>query len=51
MIRQECLDALAASVSLKDRVAAIAERVMRGEIGFEPALGERAALLAGGPHR
>jgi phosphoserine phosphatase len=49
MIGQECIDELAASVGLKDRVAAITERAMRGEIAFEPALRERVALLAGVP--
>jgi phosphoserine phosphatase len=49
MIGQECIDELADSVGLKDRVAAITERAMRGEIAFEPALRERVALLAGLP--
>ena len=49
MIRQECIDALAANVGLKNRVAAITERAMRGEIAFEPALRERLAPLAGVP--
>jgi phosphoserine phosphatase len=47
MIGQECIDELADFVGLKDRVAAITERAMRGEIAFEPALRERVALLAG----
>jgi phosphoserine phosphatase len=45
MIEQECIDELADTVGLKDRVAAITERAMRGEIAFEPALRERVALL------
>jgi len=45
MIAQECIDELAAYVGLKDHVAAITERAMRGEIAFEPALRERVALL------
>jgi phosphoserine phosphatase len=45
MIGQECIDELAAFVGLKDHVAAITERAMRGEIEFEPALRERVALL------
>lgn len=45
MIGQECIDELAAFVGLKDYVAAITERAMRGEIEFEPALRERVALL------
>jgi phosphoserine phosphatase len=49
MIRQECLDELAAYAGLKDHVAAITERAMRGEIAFEPALRERVALLRGLP--
>lgn len=47
MIGQECIDELAAEVGLKERVAAITERAMRGELAFEPALRERVGLLAG----
>jgi len=49
MIGQECIDELAAVVGLKEHVAAITERAMRGEIDFEPALRERVALLKGVP--
>jgi phosphoserine phosphatase len=49
VIGQECIDELAAFVGLKDHVAAITERAMRGEIEFEPALRERVALLKGLP--
>ncbi len=49
MIGQECIDELAAFAGLKDHVAAITERAMRGEIEFEPALRERVALLKGLP--
>jgi phosphoserine phosphatase len=49
MIRQECIDELADFAGLKDRVAAITARAMRGEIAFEPALRERVALLKGLP--
>ncbi|MDR3493056.1 MAG: phosphoserine phosphatase SerB [Ancalomicrobiaceae bacterium] len=49
MIGQECIDELAAEVGLKQRVAAITERAMHGEIAFEPALRERVALLKGLP--
>lgn len=49
MIGQECIDELAAFVGLKDHVAAITERAMRGEIAFEPALRERVGLLKGLP--
>jgi phosphoserine phosphatase len=45
MIGQECIDELADFVGLKDHVAGITERAMRGEIAFEPALRERVALL------
>jgi len=49
MIGQECIDELADYAGFKDRVAAITERAMRGEIEFEPALRERVALLKGLP--
>jgi len=49
MIRQECIDELAAELGLKDRISAITERAMRGETEFEPALRERVGLLAGLP--
>ena len=45
MIGQECIDELADYVGLKEKVSAITERAMRGEIAFEPALRERVALL------
>jgi phosphoserine phosphatase len=45
MIGQECIDELADFVGLKEHVAKITERAMRGEIEFEPALRERVALL------
>jgi phosphoserine phosphatase len=47
MIGQECIDELADFVGLKQHVAGITERAMRGEIAFEPALRERVALLKG----
>jgi len=47
MIDQECIDELADEVGLKEHVAAITARAMRGEIAFEPALRERVALLKG----
>jgi phosphoserine phosphatase len=47
MIDQECIDELAAYLGLKEHVAKITERAMRGEIAFEPALRERVALLEG----
>jgi phosphoserine phosphatase len=49
MIGQECIDELADFAGLKDHVAKITERAMRGEIEFEPALRERVALLKGLP--
>ncbi len=49
MIGQECIDELAAELGLKEKIAAITERAMRGEIAFEPALRERVGLLAGLP--
>jgi phosphoserine phosphatase len=45
MIGQECIDELADYAGVKDRVAEITERAMRGEIAFEPALRERVGLL------
>jgi phosphoserine phosphatase len=45
MIAQECIDELADFAGLKQHVAGITERAMRGEIEFEPALRERVALL------
>ncbi len=47
IIRQECIDELAAELGLKDKISAITERAMRGEIEFEPALRERVSLLKG----
>lgn len=49
MIRQECLDELADFAGFGEKVAAITERAMAGEISFEPALRERVSLLAGLP--
>jgi phosphoserine phosphatase len=49
MIAQECIDELADFAGLKEHVAAITARAMKGEIAFEPALRERVALLAGLP--
>ena len=49
LIGQECVDELAARIGVGDRVAAITERAMRGDIAFAPALRERVALLQGLP--
>ncbi|WP_427451253.1 phosphoserine phosphatase SerB [Litorimonas sp. WD9-15] len=45
LIGQECIDELADYAGVKDRVSAITERAMRGEIGFDGALRERVGLL------
>ncbi|ATQ69663.1 MULTISPECIES: phosphoserine phosphatase SerB [Methylosinus] len=47
MIAQECVDELAAYAGLRERVAPITARAMRGELDFESALRDRVALLAG----
>ncbi len=47
MIGQECIDELAGYAGVKEQVAAITERAMRGELDFESALVERVALLNG----
>ncbi len=49
LIGQECIDELADFAGVGERVAAITERAMRGEVAFAPALRERVALLAGLP--
>jgi len=43
----ETIDELADAVGIKDKVAAITERAMRGELDFEQALDARVAMLAG----
>jgi phosphoserine phosphatase len=47
IINVECLDELADFAGVKDQVAAITERAMRGELEFEGALRERVAMLKG----
>ncbi len=47
MIGQECIDELADFAGLKDKVAAITERAMQGELDFGSALKERVGLLEG----
>lgn len=47
LITIECVDEIAAGAGLKDQVAAITERSMRGEIDFEQSLRQRVGLLAG----
>jgi phosphoserine phosphatase len=45
----ECLDELADFAGVKDKVAVITERAMRGELEFEAALRERVAMITGLP--
>ncbi|WP_375451910.1 phosphoserine phosphatase SerB [uncultured Devosia sp.] len=47
MINEECIDELAAALGLKEQVAAITDRAMRGELDFAQALDTRVALLKG----
>lgn len=47
LITIECIDEIAAGVGLKNQVAAITERSMRGELDFEQSLRERVGLLKG----
>jgi phosphoserine phosphatase len=49
IINVECIDELADFAGVKDKVAAITERAMRGELDFEAALRERVAMLKGLP--
>jgi len=45
IIESETLDDLAAAFGLQDKISAITERAMRGEIDFREALTERVAML------
>src|SRR6218665_4076469 len=47
MINEECIDELAAALGIKDQVAEITDRAMRGELDFGEALDTRVALLKG----
>jgi phosphoserine phosphatase len=47
MIGQECIDELGAAAGLGERIRAITDRAMRGELDFEAALRERVGLLKG----
>jgi len=47
IISVECVDELADFIGVKDKVAAITEAAMRGELDFNAALEERVALLKG----
>jgi phosphoserine phosphatase len=49
LITIECIDEIAALKGIKDEVAAITERAMRGEIDFAQSLSHRVSLLAGLP--
>lgn len=49
IVTTETLDEVAAFAGLKEKVAVITERAMRGEIDFKGALKERVAMLAGLP--
>jgi phosphoserine phosphatase len=49
IITDESLDELADFIGIKDRVAPITARAMRGEIDFDTALRDRVELLAGQP--
>jgi phosphoserine phosphatase len=49
MIGQECIDELADFAGLKERVSAITERAMQGELDFASALTARVGLLGGMP--
>ena len=47
LIQTECIDELAARAGVGDKVKAITERAMRGEIDFKESCTERVALLKG----
>ncbi len=47
LIQAECIDELARRHGVYDKVAAITERAMRGEIDFRESFAERVALLKG----
>ncbi len=47
VIEQECIDELADFAGIKDKISAITEKAMNGELDFKEALRERVALLEG----
>jgi len=47
LITIECIDELGSAFGKKDRIAAITERAMRGELDYPASLRERVGLLAG----
>ncbi|MEM9170841.1 MAG: phosphoserine phosphatase SerB [Pseudomonadota bacterium] len=49
IIEQECIDEMADALGLRDEIAAVTERAMRGELDFDAALTERVAKLRGLP--
>ena len=49
IIKQECIDELAAEAGIGEAVSAITDRAMNGVIDFEDAVRERVGLLAGLP--
>jgi phosphoserine phosphatase len=49
IIGQECLDEIAVKAGIGEKIAAITERAMRGELDFESALRERVGLLKSFP--
>jgi phosphoserine phosphatase len=49
IIQQECIDEIADKLGLKDKVAAITERAMNGELDFQESLRARVGLLGGLP--
>ncbi|MDR0588269.1 MAG: phosphoserine phosphatase SerB [Burkholderiales bacterium] len=49
LITIECIDEIAGMIGIKDKIAAITERSMRGELDFKESLIERVALLKGTP--
>ncbi|MFS1663470.1 phosphoserine phosphatase SerB [Streptococcus sp. zg-JUN1979] len=51
LIQEEAIDILGEKAGVYERVSAITERAMRGELDFKEALYERVALLKGLPER
>jgi phosphoserine phosphatase len=49
LIQQEVIDELAVTLRVQDRVSAITERAMNGELDFDQSLRERVRLLKGTP--
>lgn len=51
LIQSEVIDEMAASYNVGDKVSAITERAMNGELNFDESLTERLALLKGMPEQ